>query len=66
MGIDSGKYPADDIVLLDNAGQKAERRRGFEDFAFVDHAALAFHRAGTQRRQAVKSLVQENVGSSRA
>ena len=40
MRVDAGEYPAEDVVLLDNVGQQRKRRRGFEDFAPVDHGAI--------------------------
>lgn len=66
MGIDAGEYPAEDVVLLDYAGQEPERRSGFEDFTLVDHAPLPFQRVGIQRRQVVTSFGQDEVGSSLA
>jgi len=55
------------VILFDNAGQpERKRRRGFEDFALVDHAARAFQVSGTQRRQAVINFVVRRDGSSLA
>ena len=42
MRVDAGEYPAENVVLLDDAGQQRKRRCGFKDFALVDHAALVF------------------------
>lgn len=65
MRVDARKYPAQDIVFFDNAGQpERKRRRSFEDFALVNHAALAFQFSGTQTRQAVTSFVVSSDGSS--
>jgi len=41
-------------------------RSKFEDLALVDHVVCSFHRAGTQRCQAVTSFGQGRAESSRA
>jgi hypothetical protein len=66
MRIYAGEHPTEDVVLLDNARQQGKRRRGFEDFALVNHEADCFLADGNQRRQAVTSFSGGIEGSSRA
>jgi hypothetical protein len=66
MGVDARQQPSEDIVLFDDAWQKLERRRGVEDFTFVDHRALSFQWDGTQTRQAVTRCDPGSAGSSAA
>src|ERR1700730_13911116 len=64
MRADAGEYPAEGVVLLDNVWQQRKRRRGFEDFAPVDHEADCLLADGNHRRQAVTSFFGGSEGSS--
>ena len=64
MRVYAREHPTEDVVLLDNARQQRKRRRGFEDFAPVDHEADCFLADGNQRRQAVTSFFGGSEGSS--
>lgn len=64
--IDAGKYPAEDIIFLDDVWEQGQRRRGFEYLAAVDHVEEPFQRAGIQRCQAVTRFDAVIAGSSRA
>ena len=66
MRVDPGKYPAEDVILLDDTGQERRRRRRFENFAPVDHVFACSLAEGTQSRQAVISFFEGSAGSSRA
>ena len=65
MRVDAGEYPAQDVVLLDNIGQRAKTTKRLRGFRVCRSWLLLSRSAGTQSRQAVMSFLERRAGSSR-